>query len=420
MSNNSMEKDIVKLKEDFKVEVEERKIKQYGTEEIKTIFLIKGFNGNNIAEFLIREKDELDRVRTFFDLKPYLFKDFVAIQIDGKIQVALTSISYREFRSMDKDETDGNDIISLSLNYFKNELEVSFKYALETDPISSYTQIIRGSLRMYSRRTPLILEINNYTKTTSDGIENDIRNILNSILFDIEYTYGYGFETISLESLTKRLFRRTNRYTELPNERLNLIYKKYIPELIEYFHIGEKVDYLPFKFICYYHIIEYFSDKSAYLVVSDYIKKIILKPDFHTKTSHYIGQAVNFFKKENDRYTSDKIKIERVISQFINREELKTYLETIGLKEHFEKDIELNCSKPLKLSKIDFGNDSNFFQSLTKRIYAIRCSIVHSNPDFDDTKAIPFTPTPANLDILRIEIELIFEIARTIIVESKE
>ncbi len=155
-------------------------------------------------------------------------------------------------------------------------------------------------------------------------------------------------------------------------------------------------------------------------MVSDYIKKLILKPDFHTKTNHYVGQAINFFKKENDRYTSDKIKIERVLAQFINREELKTYLETIELKEHFEKDVELNCSKPLKLSKIDFGNDANFLQNLTRRIYSIRCSIVHSNPDFDDTKAIPFTPTPVNLDILRIEMELIYEIARTIIVESKE
>lgn len=414
-----MEKEINKLKDDFKVEVEERKIKHFETEEIRTVYIVKGFNGNNTADFLIRENDELSRLRTFFELKPYLFKDFIAIQTETKIQIALTSISYRSFRNMDRDETDGSDIISLSLNYFKNELEVSFKYAVETDPITSYTQIVRGS-RMYSRRTPLIVEIANYTKPTSDGIETDIRNILNSILFDIEYTYGYGFETISLESLTRRFIRRTNRFTELPNDKLNLVYKKYIPELIEYFHIGEKVDYLPFKFICYYHIIEYFSDKSAYLVVSEYIKKLILKPDFHTKTNHYVGQAINFFKKENDRYTSDKIKIERVLAQFINREELKTYLETIELKEHFEKDIELSCTKPLKLSKIDFGSDANFFQNLTKRIYSIRCSIVHSNPDFDDTKAIPFTPTPANLDILRIEMELIFEIARTIIVESKE
>lgn len=414
-----MKQEIDKLKEDFKVEIEERKVKHFDSDAIRTFYIVKGFNGNNTADFLIREKEEIDRLRTFFELKPYLFKDFIAIQIDAKIQIALTSISYRSFRNIERDETDGTDIITLSLNYFKNELEVSFKYALETDPITSYTQIVRGS-RMYSRRAPLIIEIINYNKPTTDGIETDIRNILNSILFDIEYTYGYGFETISLESLTRRLIRRTNRYTELPDEKLNLVFKKYIPELIEYFHIGEKVDYLPFKFICYYHIIEYFSDKSAYHVVSEYIKKLILKPDFHTKTNQYVGQAINFFKKENDRYTSDKIKIERVLAQFINREELKTYLETIELKEHFEKDIELNCSKPLKLNKIDFGNDSNFFQNLTKRIYSIRCSIVHSNPDFDDTKAIPFTPTPANLDILRVEMELIFEIARTIIVESKE
>lgn len=113
-----MEKEINKLKDDFKVEVEERKVKHFETEEIRTFYIVKGFNGNNTADFLIREKDELDRLRTFFELKPYLFKDFIAIQTETKIQIALTSISYRSFRNIDRDETDGSDIISLSLNYF--------------------------------------------------------------------------------------------------------------------------------------------------------------------------------------------------------------------------------------------------------------------------------------------------------------
>lgn len=414
-----MQKEIDKLKEDFKVDIEERKVKMIDEDKIRTFYIVRGFKGNSTVDFLIREPDEINRLRTFFELNPYLFKDFIGIQVNSKIQIALTSISYRSFRGIDRDEQDGSDLISVSINYYKNELEVHLKYALETEPITSYTQIVRGA-RMYGRKSPLIIEIENYEHPTADGIESDVRNILNSILFDIEYTYGYGFETISLESLTRRFIRRTNRYTELPSERLRLVFKKYIPELIEYFHIGEKVDYLPFKFICYYHIIEYYSDKSAYHVVSEYIKKLILKPDFHLKTNHYVGQAINFFKKENDRYTSDKIKIERVLQQFINREELKSYLENIQLIEHFEKEVEISCSKPLKLSKIDFSSDSNFFQNLTKRIYSIRCSIVHSNPDFDDSKAIPFTPTPANLDVLRLEMELIYEIARTIIVESKE
>lgn len=411
-------KDKIKiLAEEFRLEIEERKIKY--PSEIKTLYFVKGFDENPNLDFILREEEDIEKIKNLLQLKPFFYKDFIAIKVEDKIQIALTTISFRSLRGLDREDADGKNLIEVAMNYFKNELNIIFKYADENDPISQYLQILKGSRRFY-RRTPLIIEITNYKKTTAEGIETDTRNIINSVLFDIEYSYGYGFETISLESLTRRFIRRSTKFSELPDNELTLVYKSYIPELIEYFHIGEKVDYLPFKFICYYHIIEYFLDKSAYLVVSEYIKNLILKPDFHIKTDNYVGQAINFFKKENDRYTTDKVKIDRVLKQFVEREELKTYLEDIELSEHFSDDKELACSKPLKLSKIDFSTDATFYQSLTKRIYSLRCSIVHSNPDFDDSKAIPFIPNPGNLDILRFEIELIYEIARMIIVGSKE
>src|SRR5699024_9124286 len=125
--------------------------------------------------------------------------------------------------------------------------------------------------------------------------------------------------------------RRRQRFSDIPKEKINLVFKKYIPELIQYFHLAEKVDYLPFKFICYYHIIEYFSDKSAYHLVSNEVKKLLLKPDFHINTDSYVNQAINLFKKENDKYTGDKVKIERVIKQFIDREDLKESLTQLEL-----------------------------------------------------------------------------------------
>jgi hypothetical protein len=122
----------------------------------------------------------------------------------------------------------------------------------------------------------------------------------------------------------------------------------------------------------------------------------------------------------NEKNTGDKIKIERVLKQFINREEIKTSIAEIELLEHFSNEIVLECNKPLRLLGINFDNDGNFYSDLTKRIYSVRCSIVHSNPDFDENKGIPFSPTPNNIEKLRIETELIMEIARKIIINTKE
>lgn len=420
-----MQQELNKFKEEFpSLKVESQEVQYYLFDEDnreKTIYqIISGLEGNSSLQLRVVDLKELEQLTNILKTKPFIFNDFLAIKYDSTIEVLLTPISLRtSVRVNESDDDKNTKIIDIGLNYHKNELEISLEIGTKDNVLPTFASFVRGRMR-YSRRKPFILKIKNFQKPTTECIENDTRNILNSVLFDIEYNYDLGLETINIESLVRRVFRKKKRQFELPKEKINLVYKKYIPELIQYFHIAEKVDFLPFKFICYYHIIEYFSDKSAYHLVSNEVKKLLLKPDFHLKTDMYVTTAINLFKKENDKFTGDKNKVERVLKQYINREELKESLTELELIDHFSKELTLDCNKPLKLPAINFDQDGSFFGELTKRIYMVRCSIVHSNPDFDESKAVPFNPTPHNIEKLRIETELIMEIARKIIVDTKE
>lgn len=388
-------------------------------EESGTQYNITGLNGNQNLTLFFETPEEVEALTNILRKNIFVFNDFLAIKYDNTIEILLTTISYRTtLRNPERGGDENYKVIEIGLNYHKNELVISLEAGENDKFLPSLSKFIRGGNR-YSRR-PIVLKIDNYTKPTPEGIENDARNIINSVLFDIEYNYEIALETINIESLLRRGTRRRRKHNELPKERINLVFKKYIPELIQYFHIAEKVDFLPFKFICYYHIIEYFSDKSAYHIVSNEVKKLLLKPDFHLKTDHYVTTAINLFKKENEKNTGDKIKVERVLRQYINREEIKEILTEIDLLNHFSNELILDCNKPLKLPAINFENDGNFFGEMTKRIYSVRCSIVHSNPDFDESKAVPFNPTPSNIEKLRLETELIMEIARKIIIDTKQ
>ncbi|QDO94264.1 hypothetical protein FNB79_11915 [Formosa sediminum] len=381
---------------------------------------VSGFKGNSEFQIVLKPDDDIDLISDLLRKELFIFTDFLAIKYENTIEVLLTTISYRtSFRNIEFDEDVNRAVVcNIGMNYFKNDLNILLEIG-EDNTLPKFIKFVRGAFR-YSRRRPTILKIENFKKESPDGVINDVRSIINSVLFDIEYNYDIALETVNIDGLLRRYFRRRRKKNELPSEKFNLVYKKYIPELIQYFHIAEKVDFLPFKFICYYHIIEYFSDKSAYDLVSKEVKKILLKPDFHIKTDKYVTTAINLFKKENDRHTNDKVKIERVLKQYIRREELKESIEELELIEHFSEPLTFDCVKPLKLPAIDFEKEGNFFGELTKRIYSTRCSIVHSNPDFDESKAVPFNPSPGNIDKLRIEIEIISQIARTIIIESKE
>lgn len=250
--------------------------------------------------------------------------------------------------------------------------------------------------------------------------ESDARHVLRSVLFDIELTHGIALESANIESLRRRSTAPRRPRKPIPKEELQLIVKPYIPELIEYYHTASRVDYSPFKFICYFHILEYFMDKSAHRLISRRIKQIMMRPDFHINNSEHLAEAIKIFRIETEKNMTDRIKINRVLTEYTHREEVKGFLERENLLGHFSKEHSLSGPKQLKLPAINFENESAFFESLTKRIYSLRCSIVHSNPDFDESKAVPFHPSAANMDFLRTEIELMRELAHKVIVNSVE
>jgi hypothetical protein len=409
-------------KENPNIKIENRTINIFNNKntsiEKREQHIITGLKGNEKLELIIEKDGDFDILNEILKIEPIFFGDFLAIHYENTVEILLSQVSGKSIYSNDDNDEDYT-FYKATLDYYYNNLDITLQISEHDNFLPYLYSYIKGRTRIY-RRQKLVMKIENFITPTNEGIESDIRNIVNSVLFDFEYNHGIAFETISSEGIARINFRKNRKYLPLPKEKIHLVFKKYIPELIQYFHIAENVDYLPFKYICYYHILEYMSDKSAYSVVADEIKKIMLQPDFHHKTNKYVSNAVAIFKKETEKHSGDKYKIERVLKQFINRNEIIEGLDEIEIRAFFEKERNLDCKKPLKLSAINFEDDNNFFSGITKRIYALRCSIVHSNPDFDETKAIPFVPTPRNLESLRLDIELIALIARKIIVETKE
>ncbi|MBU72841.1 hypothetical protein [Spongiibacter sp.] len=378
-----------------------------------TRYLVDKVKGLEAFQLVLREEEDFTKLSEVLSKEPELFEDFLAVSFSGRVEVYLNNIgrsAYYRFRER-------SDPIEIEVNYHRNELRIQIKQeeSKETS-IGILASLMRGV--RFPRRASTILAIEGLERPTSEGLESDVRNIINSVLFDIECSYGLVFETANIENYKSRPIGRRNNFDALPEAPVQLIYKEYIPELIEYFHIAQKVDYLPFKYICYFHVVEYFMDKAAYALVSRKIKNLMSNPDFHIKSNEYISQAINIFKKENEKYTTDKIKIGRVLREYVEKDSILGHIENLELTGHFTKEYNLQCAKTLNICAITIDNDNAFYDTLTKRIYALRCSIVHSNPDFDESKAVPFISTPENMNFLRDEIELLREISRRIIVNS--
>lgn len=376
-----------------------------------TNYILK--NIQNLGTLILRiSPNDLSRLDSIISSKPELFKEILGAKVGKNAEIVLARIQ--------------NQALNFSLFRLGGEpIKISTHHRSKPISVHVYTGgVISTDMGFLASRMIGIPNISRQVLAIVSGLpehgkfEADARHVLRSVLFDVELTYGVALESANIESLRRRATAPKRPRQPIPKEELQLIVKPYIPELIEYYHTATRVDYAPFKFICYFHILEYFMDKSAHRLISKRIKQIMMRPDFHVNHSEHMAEAIKIFRAETEKNMTDRIKINRVLSEYTHREEVKAFLDRENLLDHFSKEHTLSGPKQLKIQSVNFESDSAFFESLTKRIYALRCSIVHSNPDFDESKAVPFHPSAANMDLLRTEIELMKELSHKVIVNS--
>lgn len=379
-----------------------------------TAYVLK--NIPNLGALVLKvHQGDLERLDAIISSKPELFKEILGAKVGKNAEVVLTGIQAPSFGFGFFRPISGG-LIKVATQYRGKSVSVHiYMSGPATTDMGFLANRMIGIPNMSKKVLATIIGLPELGK-----FESDARDVLRSVLFDIELTYGIPLECTNIEVLRRRSTAPRRPRRPIPREELQLLVKPYVPELIEYYHTATRVDYAPFKFICYFHVLEYFMDKSAHRLISKRIKQIMMRPDFHVNHSDHMSEAIKVFRAETEKNMTDRIKINRVLSEYTHKEEIKVFVERENLLDHFSKEKTLSGPKQLKIQAVNFDSDSAFFESLTRRIYALRCSIVHSNPDFDESKAVPFHPSAANMDLLRTEIELMKELAHQVIVNSVE
>ncbi|MBL7975893.1 MAG: hypothetical protein JNJ85_13340, partial [Candidatus Kapabacteria bacterium] len=266
----NMEEKINKLKETYKNLTFQKKEYIFFDDDAPSYYYeVSGFEGNKELVLTVDDDDDykilIKVLKKSFSFTPVLF----GVEYESKIEIALSPVNPRtshfsRYKLKDKPA-------EIEMAFFKNQLEISIQFQPESSLMTQLMEVMRG------KRSSLIMTITGYQNPSTEGKESDLRNILMSTLFDFSYSYNLVFEPINFDSLVRRVPQRRKNKTTAPTDKIKFIYKSYIPELVEYFNIGEKVDYPPFRFICYFHIIEYFSDKSAYYYAAKKLKSLMIK-----------------------------------------------------------------------------------------------------------------------------------------------
>lgn len=258
--------------------------------------------------------------------------------------------------------------------------------------------------------------------------------IADSIFFNYYYTTGVlpYFLRLRSELRPRRMRKRIARTPTLPLEETH---RRVDSTLMQYLLVAETTNSPTFRYLSFYHTLEYFFERVVVQRVADEIRRIVLKPDFLSRRELYTSQIVRIAQetpKVHGRLSPEALKLMLVLRNLLSGEflkqlpaDLKDYLsQPVDFGEgHSLEPVIFQASNEQKSMK-DKGKDLRrvydrrvLYSTLTQRIYELRCSIVHSNPDFSKRQK-PLELSPSNLEKVEREAELLRMIACEVISEA--
>lgn len=414
-----------KLSVQVQEKLKDLKWKTHKVEEDGTEYLTcSGFKNIEDIEFVLDQNEHFRKWLSLdFDSIIFLSKYYGFLH-DGKIEISisrrtrgfgppLNAYFRRIVDGISIDNTDDELIFSWHMNYFNNDLKIYYNENHSDTFKDIFPRLGREHRRFVYRSERDAIFIEGYNFSTVEKLEEDLDEIFTCLFSETYFIFGFIIEPIPIFAMERKVKAIKRQRISIKDFPVEIIYKKYNPELFEYIKSAEGVRYPPFRFFSFFQIIEYYCDRSTYKLFSEKLKEMMLKPDFHFKIDEYLPKAIKLFRSGAPNIVAERKKIYNVLKEFIDIADFKEYF-----KDNKSIATSIVFSNKLELPKIKFDNVNTFLNTLTTRIYKLRNSIVHSNPDYDEERAKPLIPTRADLYSIEDEIELIKYIANRITQKS--
>jgi hypothetical protein len=266
-----------------------------------------------------------------------------------------------------------------------------------------------------------------------DEDDLDIANkVKNNAIVELSFRFGYKINDISANFNKDIDFK----YFDIPQ----IPQKLPICELEEpllFFMLAEKIQYPNFKFIEYYHIIEYFFHLNTKNEILKAMQDFMISEKWRNQNSKDfmdgLYDTVSTIAEQSLEGGREKTLIQKVFSQLIGYDTLAEAIDSIGvsevenaLKQNKHKLKEYVVSLKTVAQKdnprvkcLDYNNDdekNNLCIAYANRIYRTRNTLVHTRKG-DDTPYI-FKYEKTQIESLHIDIKIIRFLAKKIIEKS--
>lgn len=287
-----------------------------------------------------------------------------------------------------------------------------FKHIVE---FSKVDQVVEKSLCSELIREDVVAVYLQWNYDNKDIVndEFEINKIINSVLCFLSVSKGFVLD---------------NPYNILNNKHFNLPLEVDFKlatnrEPVQYFLQAEKLDMPHFKYLEYYHVLEYYFLHHKIEEIDKMIKELVainmIENDKGKDRTYFykLAELYKYYSEDNDK-REDK-QLEFLIREYLGFRLIKSILEKHFENYTFLKEIKFDISETIInidgvidkkskgkkfLDRIEEKDKMLFCNAIAKRIYKIRNNIVHTKKYEKDEV---FTPTQSNFDSIKDDLKFI-------------
>lgn len=248
-------------------------------------------------------------------------------------------------------------------------------------------------------------------RSQEDAIRT-LEQIATSFFFQIDTLYRVAFAT-SRERLSLR-----NSVRKIKDDDVSLTFPTHAYDEAPaslYFYARGAIRLPLLQFLAYYQAIEYYFSIYSKASAQRRIRTILKDPGFRADKDVDIARLLNSLAaSRSSEFGNERSQLKATLQECLDEEDLRLFL----AEDEERKDF-LSRRRDLKVSQIPIGSpNSDLISEVAKRIYDIRCKIVHTKATGEEPGFELLLPFSKEAQMLTYDIELIHYVCRRVLITA--
>jgi hypothetical protein len=251
--------------------------------------------------------------------------------------------------------------------------------------------------------------------TRHDEALEVLNRVSNSVFFELDLQYGVGLELAPSEAIS-RSFLRSRAQQEKAQVSPRAPQNQYPQKPLSLYWYGRRASGIPLlEYLAYYQVLEYFFPSYSHRDTLTKLKNELLDPRFRPDEDSNLVRIINIASGTGKGYGSEREQLRSTIGGCVTEAHVREFITTDEiLSKHFSGKQKIKGVEPLSLE----NGQSDFLTAVAKRVYDIRCRIVHAKEEGGKASVDLLLPFSKEADELGPDIELVKFLAQKVLIAA--